>query len=151
MSELRDRGLALAADALAKSVEHVQSFFRMLQAELAFYVGCLNLLERLLALRAPFIFPDVSGVGFCRLSCRELLDVLYSTDSGFARFPGLRWRIHANSSGAVQRRLTVWRHAMTTARGTCGSQSGRGRPLSFRWLRNDRVRRYRCPAADHAS
>ena len=75
MSELRDRGLALAADALAKSVEHVQSFFRMLQAELAFYVGCLNLHERLLALRAPFTFPEVSEVGSCRLSCRELLDV----------------------------------------------------------------------------
>jgi DNA mismatch repair ATPase MutS len=42
---------------------------------LAFYVGCLNLHERLLALRAPFIFPDVSGVGSCRLSCRELLHV----------------------------------------------------------------------------
>jgi hypothetical protein len=36
MSELRDRGLGLAADALAKSAEHILSFFRMLQTELAF-------------------------------------------------------------------------------------------------------------------
>ena len=61
MSELRDRGVAIAADALAKSVEHIDSFFRMLQTELAFYVGCLNLHERLLALRAPFTFPPLEA------------------------------------------------------------------------------------------
>ena len=54
MSVLRDRGVGLAADALAKSAEHIESFFRMLQTELAFYVGCLNLHERLLELRTPF-------------------------------------------------------------------------------------------------
>ena len=58
MSELRDRGLGLAADALAKSVEHILSFFRMLQTELAFYIGCVNLHERVLELRgAVFRFP----------------------------------------------------------------------------------------------
>jgi hypothetical protein len=75
MSELRDRGLALAADALAKSAEHVQSFFRMLQAELAFYVGCLNLHERLLQLKAPFTFPEASEFGSPRFSCEDLYDV----------------------------------------------------------------------------
>jgi len=75
MSELRDRGLGLAADALAKSVEHIQSFFQMLQTELAFYVGCLNLHERLLQLRAPFTFPEVSGLDAPRFSSRELYDV----------------------------------------------------------------------------
>ena len=75
MSELMDRGLGLAADALAKSSEHVQSFFRMLQRELAFYVGCLNLHERLLELRAPFIFPEASDLGARRFSSRELYDV----------------------------------------------------------------------------
>ncbi len=75
MSELMDRGLGLAADALAKSSEHVQSFFRVLQRELAFYVGCLNLHERLLELRAPFIFPEPSDLGAPRFSSRELYDV----------------------------------------------------------------------------
>ena len=53
MSELRDRGLGLAANALVKSADHILSFFRMLQTELAFYIGCLNLHERLLQLGAP--------------------------------------------------------------------------------------------------
>ena len=75
MSELRDRGLGLAADALAKSAEHVESFFRMLQRELAFYVGCLNLHERLLELNAPFIFPEASDFSPPRFSCKELYDV----------------------------------------------------------------------------
>jgi hypothetical protein len=75
MSELMDRGLGLAADALAKSAEHVQSFFRMLQRELAFYVGCLNLHERLLELGTPFVFPEASELGTLRLASRELYDV----------------------------------------------------------------------------
>ena len=75
MSELRDRGLAIAADALAKSVEHIESFFRMLQRELAFYVGCLNLHERLLALSAPFTFPAAGGIGVLKFSSKDLYDV----------------------------------------------------------------------------
>ena len=75
MSELMDRGLGLAADALAKSSDHVQSFFRMLQRELAFYVGCLNLHGRLLELGTPFIFPEASELGAARFTSRELYDV----------------------------------------------------------------------------
>ena len=75
VSELRDRGLGLAADALAKSAEHVQSFFVMLQRELAFYVGCLNLHERLLELKAPFTFPEATRLGAPRFSSRDLYDI----------------------------------------------------------------------------
>ena len=75
MSELRDRGLGLAADALAKSAEHIGSFFHMLQTELAFYIGCLNLHERLLDLQAPFSFPDASEAEALRFSSSELYDV----------------------------------------------------------------------------
>ncbi len=75
MSELRDRGLSLAANALAKSVEHIESFFRMLQTELAFYIGCLNLHERLLALGAPFAYPSVGPPEAPRFSCSDLYDV----------------------------------------------------------------------------
>ena len=75
MAELMDRGLGLAADALAKSAEHVQSFFRMLQRELALYVGCLNLHERLLGLRAPFTFPKATGLGDPRFSGQDLYDI----------------------------------------------------------------------------
>lgn len=43
LAELRDRGSNFAADALARSAEHVEHFFRVLKQELAFYLGCLNL------------------------------------------------------------------------------------------------------------
>ncbi len=75
MGELRDRGLGLAADALAKSAEHIGSFFRMLQIELAFYIGCLNLRERLLQLGTPFAFPLASEFSPPRFSSMDLYDV----------------------------------------------------------------------------
>lgn len=75
MGELRDRGLGLAADALAKSAEHIGSFFHMLQTELAFYIGCLNLRERLFQLGTPFAFPLASEFSPPRLSSMDLYDV----------------------------------------------------------------------------
>ena len=75
MSELRDRGLGLAADALAKSAEHIGSFFHMLKTELAFYIGCLNLHERFLELKTPFTFPVAGELTPPRFSCRDLCDV----------------------------------------------------------------------------
>ena len=72
MSELRDRGLGLAADALEKSADHILSFFLMLLTELAFYVGCLNLHERLLELGRRFRFlprPSAALLGFRARTC----------------------------------------------------------------------------------
>jgi DNA mismatch repair ATPase MutS len=57
LSELRDRGVNTAANALAQSQDHVMSFFEALRLELAFYVGCLNLYEQLTALGEPIAFP----------------------------------------------------------------------------------------------
>ena len=72
---LRDRGLGLAADALAKSAEHILSFFRMLQTELAFYIGCLNLHDRLTELEAPLSFPSATANDRARFSSADLYDV----------------------------------------------------------------------------
>lgn len=47
LSELRDQGIRLVANAVGQSAEHVKSFFNMLRTELAFYVGCVNLHETL--------------------------------------------------------------------------------------------------------
>lgn len=58
MSELHDRGINLVANALTQSAEHVLGFFQMLRAELAFYVGALNLLETLRSFSAPTCLPD---------------------------------------------------------------------------------------------
>ncbi|MDQ7096356.1 DNA mismatch repair protein MutS [Desulfosporosinus sp. PR] len=57
LSELKDRGINLVANALAQSVDHILSFFNMLRIELGFYVGCLNLQERLNQKGEPMSFP----------------------------------------------------------------------------------------------
>ncbi len=57
LSELTDRGLNLVANALAQSTDHISSFFQMLRRELAFYVGCLNLLGALAQREEPVCFP----------------------------------------------------------------------------------------------
>lgn len=60
LSELRDRGINLVADALAQSVDHILSFFQMMWTELAFYVGCLNLHRQLAAQGERVCFPKPS-------------------------------------------------------------------------------------------
>lgn len=57
LSKRKDRALNLAANALAQSVEHVAGFFALLRSELAFYIGCLNLYERLSGKDEPVSFP----------------------------------------------------------------------------------------------
>jgi len=74
LSEMRDRGIHLVANALAQSADHIDSFFQMLRAELAFYVGCLNLHERLAALGEPTCFPRPLPVGERGLHSRGLYD-----------------------------------------------------------------------------
>jgi DNA mismatch repair ATPase MutS len=75
LSELRDRGLNLVANALAQSVDHILSFFVMLRTELAFYVGCMNLHGALATKRAPVCFPAPAPAGLCRHRFDELYDV----------------------------------------------------------------------------
>ncbi|HSM55219.1 MAG TPA: hypothetical protein VK879_03610, partial [Candidatus Sulfomarinibacteraceae bacterium] len=57
LSELRDKGLHLVANALAQATDHILSFFIMLRNELAFYIGCLNLHRELSQLGEPLTFP----------------------------------------------------------------------------------------------
>jgi DNA mismatch repair ATPase MutS len=58
LGRLRDRGLSLVANALGQSTDHILSFFAALRAELAFYVGCLNLHDQLAAKGEPECLPD---------------------------------------------------------------------------------------------
>ncbi|MCL4393222.1 MAG: DNA mismatch repair protein MutS [Chloroflexi bacterium] len=74
LSELRDRGINLVANALAQSSDHILSFFSMLRTELAFYVGCLNLHEQLVGLGEPSAFPTPARPGERRHSFTGLYD-----------------------------------------------------------------------------
>ena len=75
LSELRDRGINLVANALAQSTDHILSFFAMLRTELAFYVGCLNLSEHLASKGEPVCFPEPVPAADHRLTFRGLYDV----------------------------------------------------------------------------
>ena len=59
LAELRDRGINRVANSLAQSVDHILGFFCSLRAEVAFYIGCTNLRERLVQKDAPTCWPSV--------------------------------------------------------------------------------------------
>lgn len=82
LSELRDRGINLVANALAQSTDHIVSFFKMLRTELAFYVGCLNLKARLDELGEPVCFPVPAQSGERRHRGTEIYDVCLALQLG---------------------------------------------------------------------
>jgi DNA mismatch repair ATPase MutS len=75
VSELRDRGINLVANALAQSLDHILSFFSMLRTELGFYVGCVNLHQQLAKKGEPMSFPLPVAVCERRLSFKGVYDV----------------------------------------------------------------------------
>lgn len=75
LGEIKDRGLNLAANALAQSADHIDNFFIKLRVDLAFYVGCLNLYEELVQLQVPICFPTPLPLNERQHSFRGLYDV----------------------------------------------------------------------------
>ncbi|MCL5884883.1 MAG: DNA mismatch repair protein MutS [Deltaproteobacteria bacterium] len=78
LTELRGRGIGLVAGALGQSTDHILNFFRMLRSELGFYVGCLNLRDRLAVKGEPICFPEPFAAGKAILSGRGLYDLCLS-------------------------------------------------------------------------
>jgi hypothetical protein len=74
LSELTSRGVSDTANALAQSCDHIKSLFEMLRAEVGFYVGCLNLRDRLADRGQPVCYPVPAALGEDRLSARGLYD-----------------------------------------------------------------------------
>jgi MutS domain V len=75
LSELNSQGLNTTANALAQSADHIKDFFKMLRAELGFYLGCLNLRDRLTAKGEPVCFPIPARAS---LSAHGLYDLCLS-------------------------------------------------------------------------
>nr|WP_244262760.1 hypothetical protein [Thermoanaerobacter siderophilus] len=63
------------ANALAQSADHILSFFNILRTELAFYIGCLNLYEKLAQIGEPVSFPIPVASSERRHSFKGLYDV----------------------------------------------------------------------------
>ncbi|MDR7515993.1 MAG: DNA mismatch repair protein MutS [Armatimonadota bacterium] len=74
LGELRSRAIASAAEALGQAASHVRDFFAMLRAELAFYIGCLNLHSALTRQGYHICFPQPAPVSERRLSFHGLYD-----------------------------------------------------------------------------
>jgi hypothetical protein len=75
LSELRNRGINLVANAAAQSADHMLSFFVRLRAELAFYLGCVNLHRPLVQKGAAVCFPVPVPPGPHVHDCVGLRDV----------------------------------------------------------------------------
>ena len=75
VSELKNRGVNLVANAVAQSADHIESFLHMLRIESAFYIGCLNLSEQLAQMGAPLSFPMPVAADQRRHSFQGLYDV----------------------------------------------------------------------------
>ena len=58
LRNLKDEGINYVANSLAQSIDHILNFFNMIQTELAFYLGCLNLQQQLIQLGEPTTFPS---------------------------------------------------------------------------------------------
>jgi hypothetical protein len=74
LSELTSRAVNETANSLAQSADHIKGFFKLLGAELGFYLACLNLRERLLALGLPVCYPVAAAMRSDRFDARGLYD-----------------------------------------------------------------------------
>jgi hypothetical protein len=75
LEELRKRGVNQVAAALGRSTDHIGSFFTLLRAELAFYLGAANLHRILVENGEPVCFPQPAPPTRPVFAARDLYDV----------------------------------------------------------------------------
>ena len=75
LEQIRGRGINRVANSVAQSADHVKSFFSMLRLELAFYLGCLNLHDKLTGKQEPVSFPEPLAADQLTLTAQGIYDV----------------------------------------------------------------------------
>jgi DNA mismatch repair ATPase MutS len=110
LSELKEKGIHLVANALAQSTDHILSFFKMLRTELAFYVGCLNLFEQLAKKGEPICFPMPAPSSERRHSFSGLYDVCLTLSQ--------KQRVVGNNLNADEKELAIITGANTGGKST---------------------------------
>ena len=70
-----DRAINESTNVLAQSAEHIENFFTILQQELAFYVGCLNLFDKINGVGMPVSIPELLPPQSENRRCDNLYDV----------------------------------------------------------------------------
>jgi hypothetical protein len=78
LGDLKGQGICHVASALTQSSDHILSFFRVLRAELGFYVGCLNLHEKMVQKGEPMCYPEPVPHGSSDTQCKGLYDICLS-------------------------------------------------------------------------
>jgi len=99
LRELQNRGIGDVANALAQSTDHVRDYFGMLRSELAFYVGCVNLHEKLTRKGESICFPLPAVADQRGLSFRGLYDVCLTLS--------VDRRVVGNSANADEQDLVI--------------------------------------------
>lgn len=99
VSDMRNRGIARVARALAQSADHVLGFFKTLRAELAFYVGCLNLHQQLSSIGVPTCLPIPRQTGQRGYQLQGLSDVCLALT--------MKQRVVGNSANAEGKHLVI--------------------------------------------
>ncbi len=82
LGELRNRGIDSVANTTAQAVDHVLNFLIMLRTELAFYLGCINLQERLTEINEPTCFPVTAAANQYQFSSEGLYDISLALKMG---------------------------------------------------------------------
>lgn len=75
LADLAGKALNDIANTVTQSADHVRGFFGRLRTELAFYLGCMNLYDRLTEAGVPTCFPEPTPLGTRTFTCRDLRDV----------------------------------------------------------------------------
>ncbi len=99
MAALSDRVLTLVGSAVGEATDHITDFFKALRAELAFYLGAVNLHHRLATKGEPLCTPDPAPVGSLVRHAEGLYDPCLSLRIG--------QRVHGNSLHADGRPLIM--------------------------------------------
>jgi len=99
LSELQNRAIGIAANALGQSSDHVRNFFGALRVELAFYVGCVNLHEQLGGKGEPLCLPSPVPAQERRHSFRGLYDACLALN--------MDQRVVGNDANAEKKDLVI--------------------------------------------
>lgn len=83
LTEITGRAINEISNIVSQAVDHIQSFFARLRYELGFYLGCLNLKQRLDEREVPIAFPNPMPMNPRQFQCKDLRDIaLTLTTSG---------------------------------------------------------------------
>ncbi len=99
LGDLNSRGINSLANAAAQSSEQITNFFHSLRAETAFYMGAINLHDRLAELGEPVCFPSLAPTEERAMRCEDLYDASLAL--------GLKQKVVANNVDANGRSLII--------------------------------------------